>query len=143
MPGQYLDPVERARKDLGRLPRKTSDNAVERTERTIVQQQQEQNLKALKLKAKQKVSRYQTMGGPQNDRIANSPEPSEFIPYDETHRTRFTTVTAAHGAGDSRKQRIIENMAEVKFRGTLSKSKLDKTLEYNISSPLKNNNFES
>jgi len=34
-------------------------------------------------------------------------------------------------------------MAEVKFRGTLSKSKLDKTLEYNISSPLKNQNFES
>lgn len=52
-------------------------------------------------------------------------------------------ITAANDLGDSRKRRIMDNMAEVKFRGTLSKSKLDKTLEYNISSPLKNQNFES
>jgi hypothetical protein len=52
-------------------------------------------------------------------------------------------VTAAHRGEDSRKRRIIENMAEVKFRGTLSKSKLEKTLQFNISSPLKNQNFES
>jgi hypothetical protein len=71
-----------------------------------------------------------------------SPDHSELL-NDETNRTRFTTVTAAHWGEDSRKSRIIENMAEVKFRGTLSKSKLEKTLQFNISSPLKNQNFES
>jgi len=71
-----------------------------------------------------------------------SPEHSEML-NDETYRTRFTTVTAANPGHESRKNRIIENMAEVKFRGTLSKSKLEKTLQYNISSPLKNQNFES
>ena len=44
---------------------------------------------------------------------------------------------------DSRKKRIIENIAEAQYRGTLSKAKLEKTLEYNMGSPLKNQNFQS
>jgi len=96
-------------------------------------------LKAIKLTAKQKVQRLQTMS---SYKQGVSPDHSELL-NDETNRTRFTTVTAAHRGEDSRKRRIIENMAEVKFRGTLSKSKLEKTLQFNISSPLKNQNFES
>jgi plasmid replication initiation protein len=38
---------------------------------------------------------------------------------------------------NTRKRRIIENMAEMKYRGTLSKSKLAHHIENNLSSPLK------
>lgn len=38
---------------------------------------------------------------------------------------------------DTRKRRIIENIAEMEYRKTLSKRQLEKMLEYNMSSPIK------
>ena len=112
----------------------TNRKATQRTEQEI---KLDKDLKIIKLKAKDKVQRLLTMNNQLDDTAFNKTDfQSEYTKNGETNRT-FTQFNEGN-IQDSRQKRILENIAEIYYRGTLSKAQLDKTIEYNMSSPLKN-----